>query len=133
MFNKTSKMKTNMNYGAANVIFGRAKNLRNKQTYTEVLLWSRLINNQLGVRFRRQHPISNFVVDFYCHSHNLVIEIDGDVHLDKTVQKEDQTKQESLMAMGLKVIRFTNQMVIEHLDDVVEQIKSELLNITPSS
>jgi len=122
-------MKTNMNYGAHAVIFGRAKSLRNRQTFAEKLLWSRLRNNQLGVRFRRQHALSNFVVDFYCHSHLLVIELDGSVHQDKTVQKEDQTKEESLVAMGLKVIRFTNQMVIQHLDEVVELIKKELIEL----
>jgi cyclase len=127
----TSGMKTNMNFGASPVIFGRAKNLRNNQTFAEKLLWSRLRNNQLGVRFRRQHPISSFVVDFYCQKHLLVIEVDGNVHLDKTVQMEDQTKTESLIALGLHVVRFTNKEIIDDIDRVVNQIKNILLQLKP--
>ncbi|MBK9106663.1 MAG: endonuclease domain-containing protein [Saprospiraceae bacterium] len=124
-------MKTNMNFGANSVIFGRAKNLRNNQTFAEKLLWSRLRNNQLGVRFRRQHPVANFVVDFFCHTHQLVIEVDGNVHLDKTVQIEDQTKTESLVGLGLTVVRFTNQQVIEDIEMVIAQIKNILLQLKP--
>ncbi len=122
-------MKTSMNFGASSTIFGRAKNLRNKQTFAEILLWSRLRNNQLGVRFRRQHPISNFVVDFFCHQCKLVIEVDGSVHQDKIVTMEDQTKEESLVAMGLNVLRFTNQSVINNIEEVLDQIRIKLLEL----
>jgi cyclase len=122
-------MKTSMNFGASSTIFGRAKQLRNKQTFAEILLWSRLRNNQLGVRFRRQHPISNFVVDFYCHQCKLVIEVDGSVHQDKTVKMEDQTKEESLSAMGLVVMRFTNDSVINHIEEVLDQIRIKLFEL----
>lgn len=122
-------MQTSMNFGASGTIFGRAKSLRNKQTYAEILLWSRLRNNQLGVRFRRQHPISNFVVDFYCHQCKLVIEVDGSVHQDKTVKMEDQTKEESLMAMELNILRFTNHAVINHIEEVLDQIRIKIFEL----
>lgn len=122
-------MKTNMNFGASSQIFGRAKSLRNHQTFAETLLWSKLRNNQLGVKFRRQHPISNFVVDFYCHQCKLVIEVDGNVHLDKTVKIEDQTKEESLLEMGLYVLRFTNHSVINQIEEVLDQIRLKLFEL----
>ncbi|HZV42862.1 MAG TPA: endonuclease domain-containing protein, partial [Saprospiraceae bacterium] len=83
-------------------------------------------NNQLGVHFRRQHPMIDFSVDFYCHEVELVVEVDGSVHLEPTVQLEDATKQLSLEAVGITVIRFTNTDVIERMEKVLTEIKSEI-------
>ena len=70
-----------MFYGASAFVFRNAEKLRNNMTPTEVKLWYALSNNQLnGFRFKNQHPISKFVVDFYCHKARLVIELDGEVH-----------------------------------------------------
>ena len=89
-------MKTRMHYGASAKIFSNAKALRNKLTFAERLLWSRIRNNQLGHHFRRQHPSSDFVCDFFCDKLNLVIEIDGRIHENKTVRMEDEFKEQSL-------------------------------------
>lgn len=94
-------------------------------TYAETLLWSRIRDNKIGYYFRRQHPLSNYVVDFYCHRLSLVIEVDGNVHADNTVQLQDQSKQESLESYDLNVLRFTNEEVIKNLDGVVESIREE--------
>ncbi len=72
-----------MNFGASNRIFANAKALRNKQTPAEEKIWEYIRNNKLGFRFRRQHPMANYVVDFYCHKLNMVIEIDGEIILKK--------------------------------------------------
>ena len=70
----------NMHYGASKVIFQKAKELRKFPTHEEEIIWGYLCRNKLGVKFRRQHPIFLYIVDFYCHSLKLVIEIDGGIH-----------------------------------------------------
>ncbi|MGB4848530.1 MAG: endonuclease domain-containing protein [Saprospiraceae bacterium] len=119
-------MKTKMHFGASPRIFSNAKWLRKNMTFAEKLLWSRLRNNQLGYHFRRQHPASTYAVDFYCNKLELVIEVDGSIHEDRTVQIEDQNKEESLVSYNLKIIRFTNDMVINHLEEVIALIKKEI-------
>ena len=64
-----------MFYGASPLIFERAKKLRNKTTESEGMLWNRINGKQLGVKFRRQHPLSNYIADFYCHELKLIIEL----------------------------------------------------------
>jgi cyclase len=122
-------MKTNMHHGASNRIFSNAKELRNRETFAEKLLWSRLRNKQLGYHFRRQHPISNYIVDFFCFQLKLVVEVDGSIHADKIVQFEDQEKMKSLISFGLEVIRFTNDEVIKNVDAVVDIIKKKIIDI----
>lgn len=79
--------------------------------------------------FRRQHPLSKYVVDFYCHALQFLIEVDGRIHEDKIVQMEDRNKEESLKSYGLYIIRFTNDEVINKMDWVIETIKKEILLI----
>ncbi len=72
---------TEMFYGASPKIFELAKDIRDRQTEAERVLWERLRLNRVdGYRFKPQHPISNFIVDFYCHKAKLVVEINGDSH-----------------------------------------------------
>lgn len=118
-----------MHYNASGRIFGNAKALRKKMTFAEKMLWSRIRNNKIGYYFRRQHPLSNYIVDFYCDHLNLVIEVDGDIHADITVKLEDENKEESLKSYGLNVIRFTNDEVKKDLDVVVESILREAQRI----
>lgn len=100
----------------------RARQLRRRMTGLERKLWQRLRRKQLdGLRFRRQHPIDRFIVDFYCPEYRLVIEIDGAVH---TTQAEyDEVRTEWLEARGYRVLRFTNQEVRHRLDNVLEAIR----------
>ena len=118
-----------MHFGASVRIFNNAKSLRANLTFAEKLLWSRIRNNKLGYHFRRQHPSSNYIVDFYCHKLNLVIEVDGRIHMDKIVRMEDRSKEESLISYGLIVIRFTNDAVIKNIDAVIASIRNEILLI----
>jgi len=99
----------------------RARELRQPQTPAEARLWQRLRARRLnGYYFRRQHPIGNFIVDFYCARARLVVEVDGDVH---AMQKEyDAARTEWLEERGYRVIRFTNDQVFHELDAVLESI-----------
>jgi len=85
--------KDNFYFGATEEIIKRARMLRKTMTKAEVKLWKYLCKKQLNdIRFRRQHPISRFIVDFYCHSLKLVIEIDGEVHQQEIQQERDENR-----------------------------------------
>ncbi|MAT45224.1 MAG: restriction endonuclease [Anaerolineaceae bacterium] len=98
-----------------------ARRLRKQATPAEKILWHRLWNKQLnGLKFRRQHPIGKYVVDFYCADLRLIIEVDGEIH--KNQYDQDQFREEWLKANGYFVIRFTNQQVINEIESVLSQI-----------
>ena len=101
--------------------FGRA--LRQESTEAEKLLWKELRNKKLnGLKFRRQHPIDKFIVDFYCHERKLVIELDGNIH-DKIVNKEyDDARTALLAGLNIFVLRFRNEQVIDNLKEVIQKI-----------
>ena len=126
-------MKSHIHFGASKRIFINAKALRNRETFAEKLLWSRLRNNQLEYHFRRQHPLSDYIVDFYCEMLKLVIEVDGSIHADPIVALEDKIKEETLLSYGLEVIRFTNEVIIKDVDSVVELIKNKIDSIEASN
>ena len=115
-----------MHLGAPGQIFDRAQSLRANETKAEKLLWERLSRNQLGYKFRRQHPILTYVVDFYCHAKKLVIELDGSVHEPAEQRFNDMTRTDALTQYGLKIMRFKNEEVFSNLDQVVITIESEL-------
>jgi len=98
----------------------RAKQLRKNMTPPEIILWNQLKSKNLGYDFHRQKPIDNFIVDFFCSKLNLIIEVDGEVHLDKG--KEDAERQSRLEALGLNVIRFSAKDVMRNLPDVIDAI-----------
>ena len=101
----------------------RRKELRKNLTSAEVALWKSLKRKQLkGRKFRRQHSIQNFIVDFYYASEGLIIELDGAVHLNFAQQNYDFERTEILENLGLKVIRFENRLVFEDLSEVLEEI-----------
>jgi very-short-patch-repair endonuclease len=104
-------------------IRARARELRQPQTPAERVLWSRLRNRQLGYKFRRQHPIGCYIVDFYCAERKLAIEIDGDSHAEQVEYDAERTAW--LAEQGVRVVRFTNRQVHRQTDDVLEAILSE--------
>jgi len=97
-----------------------ARELRRNPTTAENILWQKLRKDQLGVKFRRQHAIERFIVDFYCHDCNLIIEVDGEIHQYQT--EEDELRQKFLESCGFRVIRFTNEDVLENMDYVIKKI-----------
>ena len=119
-----SSKKSGMFYGADKAIFENAKKLRLKMTTSEAILWERLSKNQLGVRLKSQHPISNFIVDFYCHKAGLIIEVDGHIHFNESKTAEDIKRQDDIEALGLLIIRFTNEQINQEIETVVNEIKN---------
>ncbi|WP_420316991.1 endonuclease domain-containing protein [Ekhidna sp.] len=83
-----------------------AKKLRMDMTLSEVLLWQELKNKQLGVRFSRQIPIDEFIVDFYCKDLMLAIEIDGNSHNNEDKPEKDRSRQKRLESLGILFLRF---------------------------
>ena len=102
----------------------RARILRNKMTPAENILWRELRTNKLGFHFRRQQVIAGFIVDFYCHSTGLVIELDGDIHREQ--QEYDAGRDKILGDMGLHVVRFSNDDVLINLPRVLSQVNGLL-------
>ena len=82
-----------MHFGASHLLFKRAEGLRKFSTHEEDIMWGLLKGNQLGFRFRRQHPILFYIVDFYCHPLKLIIEIDGSIHNKEDVKINDKRRQ----------------------------------------
>src|SRR5690606_38495472 len=93
---------------------------------TEDILWQELRNNSLGDKFRRQHLIDDFIVDFVCLSKKIVVEVDGGYHSTPEQKKYDEQRTIILNKRGFKVIRFTNEEVSNNLQSVLQKIKSEL-------
>jgi N-acetyl-alpha-D-muramate 1-phosphate uridylyltransferase len=115
-----------MHFGASYLLFKRADELRKFATHEEEIVWGYLSGNKLGVKFRRQHPVLFYIADFYCHQLKLVIEIDGSVHNKEDVKINDAIRQKEIEALGIKVIRYTNQQVL-HIPEIV--LKSIMSNI----
>ena len=89
----------------------------------EKKLWFYLRKKQLGVKFRRQHGIGKYVVDFFCSERKLVIELDGDSHFSIETQKYDEIRNLFMKNLGIRVVRFTNQDVLDSSDNVLLCIK----------
>jgi very-short-patch-repair endonuclease len=104
----------------------KSRYLRVKETSQEKKLWKFLRNNRLGFKFRRQHPIDRFIMDFYCPEKKFCIEIDGSVH-NKDSKEYDLSRQEFINSKGIQVIRFWNNEIDNDLTHVIEKIKKELL------
>ncbi|MBK8618915.1 MAG: endonuclease domain-containing protein [Anaerolineales bacterium] len=105
----------------------RARELRRDMTPAEKILWEELRRNKLGAHFRRQQVIEGFIVDFYCHSASLVIEVDGSIHNEPDQKEYDIERENVLKEMGLKIIHFWNEEVFKNLPAVLNRIQ-ELLN-----
>ena len=124
---KNSLQTDDMWKGASPQIFLNAKKLRENLTAAEEKLWLAVKNNQIdGYKFRRQHPISNYIADFYCHALKLVIEIDGVYHLTEEQKLLDAKRTNDIEFQGLKVIRFTNEEVLLQLTEVIAKIKASI-------
>ena len=92
-------------------------------TPQEIKLWAHLRRKQLGgLKFRRQHPVYRFILDFFCYEHKLAIEIDGDSHAAPDQQAYDEARTEWLETRGYRVIRFTNRQVEHNIEGVLSEI-----------
>lgn len=100
----------------------RRKELRSNATISEKRLWKFLNNKQQVLKFRRQHGIGPYIVDFYFANKKIAIEIDGNVHNNVTRQTYDQIREKYLFSKGIKVIRFSNEEVKYNIDEVIRRI-----------
>ena len=107
--------------GVSPLVQQAAKDLRQRETRAEEVLWQALRGQKLdGLKFRRQYPLGQFVLDFCCPACRLVVELDGSVHDGR--EREDAARTEHLAAYGYRVIRFRNDQVFTALPDVLEVI-----------
>ncbi|MGI0120019.1 endonuclease domain-containing protein [Zooshikella sp. RANM57] len=104
----------------------RRRVLRSNLTEPERRLWNALRKKQLRVKFRRQHGIGQYIVDFYCAERRLVIEVDGESHFTQEGMAYDDVRDTFLMSCGLKVLHFTNQQVMCELEGVLGRILMEV-------
>jgi len=116
-------------FGAGPELLRIAGDLRNSMTLAEKVLWERLRNKQVkGYRFRRQHPLCDFIADFFCYDAMLVIEIDGKVHNDPHQNERDTERTTIFKRLGIREIRFKNEDVLNQTDLVIRKIEAELKN-----
>jgi very-short-patch-repair endonuclease len=95
-------------------------------------MWDKLKNrNVFKARFRRQHPIGIFIVDFYCHEYKLAIEIDGEIHLKSEVIEYDDGRGYDIEKFGIKILRFTNNEVFTDLEKIIKEILKTIAVLEP--
>ena len=102
----------------------RAEEMRKNPTEAESVLWNALRDNGLGVKFRQQHIIEDFIVDFYCNEYKVTVEIDGKYHDRPEQKKSDEERTARLNELGYTELRFTNEEVFHDLDNVLKKIKT---------
>ena len=112
--------------GAENFLFEKASKLRKQQTFAEEILWNYLRTRPFGFKFRRQHPFSCYILDFYCHQLKLAIEVDGSIHNVDEVKQNDLIRQQQLEKEGLIFIRFSNNEIKLKSEEVIQQIETFL-------
>lgn len=103
-----------------------ARKLRDTMTDAEQALWTKIRNRQINDKqFYRQRPIGNYIVDFYCPTSNLVIEVDGGQHYEKNAMESDAERDDYIKSLGLNVLRFSNRDVLQEMDSVLRKIHEE--------
>src|ERR1700740_2687362 len=117
-FNNIVFMEKKMFLKASNLIFENAKALRDNPTNAEMIMWGYLKNKSLGYKFRRQHPIADYIADFYCHELKMIIEVDGSIHVEHEVMIKDAERQKYLEEKGFCFLRFTNDDVEKRMETV---------------
>ena len=117
--------------GTSPLIQQRARELRQRATEAERVLWERVRNRRLGgLKFRRQHPLGPYIVDFYCAEHRLVVEVDGPIH--EGQKERDALRAEYLEMYGYRVLRFMNEDVLTDIEGVLERILAACKASSPS-
>jgi very-short-patch-repair endonuclease len=103
----------------------RRKELRKSSTPQELKIWFYLKNKNFGTKFRRQHGIGPYIVDFYCKEKNLIIELDGSQHLEN--KEYDKERNNYMQALNIKVLRFWNNEIDKNIEKVLKKIKSYIM------
>ena len=128
----TESYNDNLHKEAVGKLYQYGRELRKASTKAEKLLWAALRNRNLnGLKFRRQHALDKFIVDFYCNEKKLVVELDGNVHDEKNNKEYDEARTSMLAGLNIIVLRFKNEEVINNMKDVLNKI-SEVANTLSS-
>jgi very-short-patch-repair endonuclease len=105
-----------------------AREMRHEPTAAEDRLWQRIRNRRIGdAKFRRQHTIEGFIVDFVCIEYHLIIEVDGAIHDNEDQHAYDQQRQELLESIGFRVLRFTNEDIMQSLEATLKVITGMIM------
>ena len=105
---------------------GFARELRQRETHAEKMLWKSLRGGRLdGLKFRRQHSVGRYFADFACESARLIIELDGGIHDQDDAHLNDHVRQQEIEALGWFVLRFRNEQVTGALDRVLDAIRAQ--------
>lgn len=105
-----------------------ARELRQRQTEAEKILWARLRNRQLaGVKFRRQQPIGRYIVDFVSFKNRITVEIDGGQHNERRITEKDEERTLCLKEEAYRILRFWNNEIMKNIDGVLEVIRGTLM------
>ena len=129
--NMTESYNDNLHKAATGKLYQYGRELRQESTEAEKLLWAELRNRKLnGWKFRRQHPLDKFIVDFYCNEKKLVVELDGSVHSEKINKEYDEARTAMLSALNVIVLRFKNEEVVNDIKETLKKIRevADLLN-----
>ncbi len=102
----------------------RRRDLRKRATSQEDLLWEKLRNRKLGPKFRRQHSVGRYILDFYCKEKRLLIEIDGGIHEKKENKEYDTVRDKYFIELDFKILRFTNDEVEQDMEKVIDKIRA---------
>jgi very-short-patch-repair endonuclease len=117
-----------MFYGAKPKNFQFAKQNRDSPTKCEAILWKALSNKKLaGFRFKRQHPVGKYILDFYCHKLKLSIEVDGMYHSNADQMEYDKFRSSELLRLGIQELRFSNREIEHSLNNVIDKILVSIL------
>ena len=115
----------NQNIKTPKYVIELARQMRCNLTPSEKIMWEQLKNKKIdGHRFRSQHPIHRYILDFYCPSKSVAIEIDGDIH--KSRKKYDEYRDDYLKSVGIQTLRFENSEVNDNIQKVILKIKNNL-------
>jgi very-short-patch-repair endonuclease len=125
------KPSSDNNYGYNKKLKENANKLRKEMTKAEACLWKYVLRagGMLGFTFRRQRPVLNYIADFLCKELMLIIEVDGMTHSYEEVDENDQRRQNQLEMAGFKVLRFSDEEILNHINRVGQTIESEVREI----
>ena len=116
-------MTDNLNLGASSGIICRANELRENRTKSELIMWEQLRANKLGVKFRQQHPLLHYVLDFYCFELRLAIELDWPIHNQLHVIEHDHRRTIEIEENNIKLVRFKNEDLYYRLEKTISKVK----------
>lgn len=109
------------------ILTERRKELRKNQTPQEIKLWWYLRDERMGIKFRRQHSVGGYILDFYCPKKKLIIELDGGVHKQKENEEYDRVRDKFFQELGYLILRFTNTQIEQNINEVLRTIKYHLV------